>query len=60
LARGLGLRVMGTLGVLIENLRSGRVDKRSAKKILNDLNGFMYLSSDVYTLVLDIIDNLHS
>lgn len=60
LARGLGLRVMGTLGVLIENLRSGRVDKRSAKKILSDLNGFMYLSSDVYTLVLDIIDNLHS
>jgi uncharacterized protein len=56
LARTLGLKVMGTLGILLENVKRGHIDSLAARKILAELNAVMYLSSDVFTLVLDSID----
>ncbi len=56
LARAFGLKVMGTLGVLLENVRHRQVDVVTAKRILVELNGVMYLSSDVFALILDLIE----
>jgi len=55
-ARGLGVKVKGSLGLLIEGLREGLVSYSKAVKGLDDLSKIMYLSSDVYKLVLREIE----
>jgi predicted nucleic acid-binding protein len=51
-ARTLGLKVKGTLGIVIDAAEEKRITKKYAIRILNQLNGIMYLSSDVYELAL--------
>ena len=58
LARALGLTVMGTLGVLVENVSRRKVTRDKAKTILDSLNDVMYLSSDVYALARKRVDEI--
>ncbi|MBN2152204.1 MAG: hypothetical protein JW839_12205 [Candidatus Lokiarchaeota archaeon] len=51
IARTLGLVVKGTLGMLIDYNKAGRMDKDQALKKLEELNKIMYLSGDVYRIV---------
>ena len=55
-ARGLGVKVRGSLGLLIEGLKEGLISYLEAIKGLDDLSKVMYLSSDVYKLVLREIE----
>lgn len=55
-ARGLGVKVRGSLGLLIEGLREGLISYSEAVKGLDDLSKVTYLSSDVYKLVLKKIE----
>jgi len=55
-ARGLGVKVRGSLGLLIEGLKEGLISYSEAVKGLDDLSKVMYLSSDVYKLVLREIE----
>ncbi|MHA1112255.1 MAG: hypothetical protein ACTSRE_14205 [Promethearchaeota archaeon] len=54
-AQGLGLRVKGTLGILIDNYLKKFIDSTSAVQKLNELNRMMYLSADLYSKVLENI-----
>ena len=51
IARAFGLAVKGTLGLLIDYNKAGKVDKVQALKKLDELNRIMYLSADIYHLV---------
>jgi predicted nucleic acid-binding protein len=51
IARALGLVVKGTLGLLIDYNKAGKMDKDQALKKLEELNKLMYLSGDVYHIV---------
>lgn len=55
-ARGLGVKVRGSLGLLIEGLKEGLISYSEAIKGLDDLSKVMYLSSDVYKLALREIE----
>ena len=55
-ARGLGIEVRGSLGLLIEGLKKGLISRSEAIKGLDDLSQIMYLSSDVYRLVMREIE----
>lgn len=55
-ARGLGVKVRGSLGLLIEGLKESLISYSEAVKGLDDLSKIMYLSSDVYKLVLREIE----
>jgi predicted nucleic acid-binding protein len=50
LARSLGTPVRGTLGVLVELVRKGRMAKTAALKKLDELSDLMYMSSELYKL----------
>ncbi|MHA1672706.1 MAG: hypothetical protein ACTSYI_03680 [Promethearchaeota archaeon] len=50
-ARDLGLKVKGTLGLLIDFKKLKIIDQKQALKILHQLNFLMYLSGDLYNLV---------
>ncbi len=55
-ARGLGVKVRGSLGLLIEGLKKGLISYSEAIKGLDELSRIMYLSSDVYRLVMREIE----
>ncbi len=55
-ARGLGVKVRGSLGLLIEGLKEGLISYSEAVKSLDDLSKIMYLSSNVYKLALREIE----
>lgn len=55
-ARSLGVRVRGSLGLLIEGLKEGAISHSEAVKGLDNLSKVMYLSSDVYKLALREIE----
>ena len=55
-ARKLGIRVSGTLGILIKLFKSEFFDKSKALQYLKKINDIMYLSSDVYCYVEKIIE----
>jgi len=57
-ARGLGVNVKGSLGLLIEGLKEGLITYQEALKGLDKLADVMYLSSSVYKLVLREIEKL--
>ena len=57
-ARGLGVKVKGSLGLLIEGLKEGLITYQEALKGLDKLADVMYLSSSVYKLVLKEIEKL--
>ncbi len=50
LARALGIPVRGTLGVLVESVRKGRMAKTAALKKLDELSDVMYMSGEIYKL----------
>ena len=50
LARSLGIPVRGTLGILVEATRMGRVAKTTALKKLDELSDLMYMSGELYKL----------
>jgi hypothetical protein len=56
LARTLDLKVRGSIGVVIESLKKGKISKVRALKILDELNRIMYLSSEVYKIARDTIE----
>jgi len=51
-ARSLGVKVKGSLGLLIEGLKEGLITRSEAVKSLDKLADVMYLSSSIYKLVL--------
>ena len=55
-ARSLGVKVRGSLGLLIEGLNEGLISYSEAVKGLDELSKIMYLSSDVYKLALREIE----
>ena len=55
-ARSLGVKVRGSLGLLIEGLNEGLISYSEAVKGLDELSKIMYLSSDVYRLALRKIE----
>jgi len=55
-ARDLGVKVKGSLGLLIEGLKEGLMNYQEATEGLNKLADVMYLSSSVYRLVLKEIE----
>jgi len=55
-ARKYNLKVKGTLGVLIELTKRKLIDSQSALQYLRKLNSIMYLSSDLYARVEDILN----
>ncbi len=57
-SRDLGVKVRGSLGLLIEGLKEGLISYSEAVKGLDNLSKVMYLSSDVYKLVLKEIKKL--
>ncbi|RLF10323.1 MAG: hypothetical protein DRJ62_05280 [Thermoprotei archaeon] len=57
LARRLGVKVRGSLGVIVESLKNGFISKKEALKAVDDLSDIMYLSVDVYRLVKREIEN---
>ncbi len=50
-ARKLGIKVIGTLGILIELFKHGLLVLNEAIQYLRKINEIMYLSSDVYSFV---------
>ncbi len=48
LAKALGLKVRGSIGVIVEALKKKRASKKEALKFLNELAGLMYLSGEAY------------
>lgn len=57
-ARRLGIRVSGTLGILIELFKRGFFGLDEALQYLKKINEVMYLSSDVYCYVEKIMKEL--
>ncbi|MHA1300748.1 MAG: hypothetical protein ACTSO9_15130 [Candidatus Helarchaeota archaeon] len=51
-ARTLGVKISGSLGVLIKGLKEKKISYREALKGLDDLADVMYLSSEIYKLTL--------
>ena len=51
-ARGMGIKVKGTLGVLIDGFNNKLISRPEALLGLNKLSQIMYLSADIYQLVL--------
>ena len=59
-ARSLGIKVRGSLGLLIEGLKEGLITYQEALEGLDRLADVMYLSSSVYKLVLKEIEKWKS
>jgi len=57
-ARKLGIRVSGTLGILIKLFKDDYFGKSKALQYLKKINEIMYLSSDVYCYVEKIIEEI--
>ena len=57
-ARSLGVEVRGSLGLLIEGLKLGLIKYGEAIEKLNELARIMYLSADVYKLVLKELEKI--
>lgn len=56
-ARGINLKVRSTLGIIVECLMKQYISKQQAISCLKQLNQIMYLSSFVYEITLDKINN---
>lgn len=57
-ARDLGVEVRGSLGVLVKGLKEGAISYSKAVEGLDRLSEVMYLSSDIYKLVLKELESL--
>lgn len=53
----LTIKVVGTIGIILENLKQDNITKQEAKKILQLLLQYSYyLSADAYAKILDLIE----
>lgn len=50
-AKSLGIKVRGSLGIILEAVKKGIIAKSKALEALDRLSDIMYLSSEVYRLV---------
>lgn len=57
-ARGLGIKVKGTLGVLIDGFKYKLISYQETLSGLNKLTELMYLSAELYQLVLNQLENI--
>jgi len=57
-ARKLNIKVKGTLGILIELFKQKFLELEEALKYLGKINEVMYLSSDVYRYVENILEKI--
>ncbi|MEE8400717.1 MAG: hypothetical protein V3R86_01000 [Candidatus Hydrothermarchaeaceae archaeon] len=57
-ARTLGLKVKGSLGIVIEAFRKGRIPKKRALAMLDELMRVMHLSASVYKTAKDAIEGI--
>lgn len=57
-ARALGLEVRGSIGVIIQAQRDGRIEKEEALEGLERLSRVMYLNVDVYRLARREMDQM--
>ncbi|MHA1651556.1 MAG: hypothetical protein ACTSYB_15300 [Candidatus Helarchaeota archaeon] len=55
-ALGLGIKIKSSLGLLIDGLKNRIISPDEAKKGLNALSQIMYLSSDIYRVILEKIE----
>lgn len=58
LARALGLKVRGSIGVIIDALRKKKISKKEALKFLDKLAGVMYLSGEAYAVAREAIERV--
>ncbi len=56
-ATGLGITVRGSLGVLVEGVKEGVISYSESIQGLDRLSDIMYLSSDVYKLILKVLED---
>ena len=56
-ARNMGIKVKGTLGILVENYNTQLISKDEAKKSLILLNELMYLSGEVFEFILRLLES---
>jgi predicted nucleic acid-binding protein len=56
LARSLGIPVRGTLGILVEAVRKGRLAKTAALRKLDELSDLMYMSGELYKLTRNALE----
>ncbi len=54
-ARTFGLKVKGSVGIIIEAFRKGKISKKRASTMLDELMRVMYLGADVYKTAKDAI-----
>jgi len=57
-ARSLGIRPIGVLGIILENLKKGKLDKNEAKDLIHRLidKGY-YMTSELYARIRELIDS---
>jgi predicted nucleic acid-binding protein len=57
-ARSLKIKTIGVLGIILKNLKLKKINKKKAKRLIQRLikKGF-YMSSELYSEVLDVIDS---
>lgn len=58
LAKMLGLKVRGSIGVIVEALQKKKISKREALKFLNALASVMYLSGEAYREAREAVERL--
>lgn len=58
LARTLGLKVRGSIGIIIEALQMKKISKKEALKFLDALAEVMYLSGEAYATARDGIEKV--
>ncbi len=56
LGRSLNIQVKGTLGILLEAVRRGELQKTEALRKLDELSELMYMSSELYRLTRKTLD----
>ncbi len=57
-AESLGIKVRGSLGILIEAVKKGFMSKKNALRTLDKLSNVMYLSADLYRIVRKAIERM--
>lgn len=55
-ARNFNIKVKGTLGILVENYKTNLISKDEAKESLIRLNEIMYLSGEIFELILSKLE----
>jgi len=57
-AKSIGVKVKGSLGVIVEAVKKNALTKSSALKALDKISHIMYLSSEVYRIVRNGIEEM--